>query len=54
MWGDRIKMAREALINILEYLPPGSYFNIVSFGTQFQPLYVTPKKLSNKTLKNTI
>jgi hypothetical protein len=39
MEGDRIKITKEVLKEILGVLPPGSYFNIVSFGSQFTLMF---------------
>jgi hypothetical protein len=39
MGGDRIQSAREALLLFLKSLPISCYFNIVSFGSQFQALF---------------
>ncbi len=33
--GDRIKMAREALIFFLKSIPSQCFFNVVSFGSEF-------------------
>jgi uncharacterized protein YegL len=39
MSGSRMRMANEALILFLKSLPPQCYFNIVSFGSNYKPLY---------------
>jgi len=39
MRGDRIKMAREALIFFLKSLPSQCFFNIVSFGSRHKQMY---------------
>lgn len=45
MSGDRIEMAKEALIFALKSLPPKSYFNVISFGSKFYPL--APQSFAN-------
>lgn len=47
-------MARNALISILNKLPENSYFNIISFGSSFEPLYPFSKKKNPETLKKVI
>ena len=37
--GDRIKMAKEALISFLKSLPSQCFFNIVSFGSNYKAMY---------------
>ena len=39
MDGDRINMAKEAIILFLKSLPLNSYFNIISFGSDFSALF---------------
>jgi len=39
MSGTRIENAKMALILFLKSLPPGSYFNVVSFGENFDKLF---------------
>lgn len=39
MSGNSIDMARQALIYALKSLPPNSFFNVVSFGSNHQELY---------------
>jgi hypothetical protein len=39
-WGEKaIKTAKEALKLFLHSLPDGSFFNVVSFGTNFEYLF---------------
>jgi hypothetical protein len=35
MDGDRIKVAREVLVELLDQIPSDAYFNVVSFGSGF-------------------
>ena len=39
MDGPRIVSARQALLVFLKSLPPGCYFNVVSFGSNFELLF---------------
>lgn len=39
MRGERISMAKQALLFVLRSLPPKSYFNVVSFGSSYSALY---------------
>jgi uncharacterized protein with von Willebrand factor type A (vWA) domain len=39
MSGRRIENAKETLILYLKSIPKGSYFNIISFGSEFELLY---------------
>jgi len=39
MSGSSIKNAVEALTRFLQSIPSGSYFNIVSFGDDYEPMF---------------
>jgi von Willebrand factor A domain-containing protein 5 len=39
MSGDRILKLKSSLVRILNTLPDNSYFNIISFGSSFKPMY---------------
>lgn len=39
MHGARIETAKEALIYFIKSLPPDSYFNVVSFGSEFELMF---------------
>ena len=54
MSGERIEMAKKALELALRSLPYDSYFNIVSFGTDFSFLYPTSVKNCNVSVKAAI
>jgi secreted protein with Ig-like and vWFA domain len=41
MDGVRIRQAKVALLIFLKSLPPGSYFNVVSFGSGYTQLFET-------------
>lgn len=47
-------MAKESLVDILKQLPEESYFNIISFGSNFQPMYPTSKKATGDVKEKTI
>lgn len=44
MGGNRIKMAREALVLFLKSLPFNCYFNIYSFGNNFVKLFESSQR----------
>lgn len=52
MKGDRISMARNALLLFLKSLPADSYFNVVSFGTNYVSLFDSSVAYSKDSLKN--
>ena len=39
MRGTYINSARDTLILFLKSIPPGCYFNIIGFGSQYSPLF---------------
>jgi len=47
MGGDRIESAQTALLVFLKSLPPGCYFNIVGFGSDFALLFPEYELLCN-------
>ena len=44
MGGDRMESAKKALIIFLKSLPADSYFNVVSFGTNFKSMFKTSER----------
>ena len=54
MGGDPIKMAVEALKFGIKSLPPGSYFNIVSFGSNYKDLYEASILATNDNVKDAL
>ncbi len=54
MNGVRIKQAKVALIIFLKSLPPGSYFNVVSFGSSFEQLFNNSKPYEDSIVRNAI
>jgi hypothetical protein len=47
-------LAVEALKLFLHSLPLGSKFNIVSFGSKFEPLYKAPIEYNDQTLLDAV
>ncbi|XP_053392403.1 von Willebrand factor A domain-containing protein 5A-like isoform X2 [Mercenaria mercenaria] len=55
MIGNKIKNAKEALLLFLKSLPPDCYFNIISFGSIFKPLFpIESQKYSTESLEEAI
>lgn len=50
MGGSRINKAKEALILFLKSLPDDCYFNVISFGSNYEYLFDKSKKYDDKTL----
>jgi len=50
MWGERIETAKNALILFLKSLPPGSMFQVVSFGSDFENLFPDPLEYNDDSL----
>jgi len=44
MEGNRIAMAKKSLIYFIKSLPENSYFNVISFGSEYQLLFENVKK----------
>lgn len=45
MQGERIVLARQSLLLFLASIPPGSRFNIYSFGSNYNALFKTRSAL---------
>jgi uncharacterized protein with von Willebrand factor type A (vWA) domain len=54
MDGVRIRQAKVALLIFLKSLPPGSYFNVVSFGSGFKQLFETSQPYEDNIVRNAI
>ncbi|XP_067949908.1 von Willebrand factor A domain-containing protein 5A-like [Watersipora subatra] len=46
MYGSKIELLRDAVTHFIRYLQPGSFFNIISFGSTIRPLFKTSQKLT--------
>ena len=54
MEGNRIKKATEALILFIKSLPTDSYFNVVSFGSNYQSLFPSSVQYSDKWISKAV
>ena len=54
MSGERISMAKQALLYALKSLPPRSFFNIYSFGSDYYGLYPQPLASTEKNINDAI
>ncbi len=54
MSGKRIQQAVQALVLFLMSLPENSFFNIVSFGSNFDRLYPESQKYSDEIIEQTV
>lgn len=54
MGGDPIQMAVEALRLAVKSLPPGSFFNVISFGSRFTELYESSVMASDDTVADAL
>ena len=54
MSGSGIQKATEALKIFLNSMPVGSYFNVLSFGSNFKYMFDTSKEYSEKNLKSAL
>ncbi|KAJ3219025.1 hypothetical protein HDU67_003015 [Dinochytrium kinnereticum] len=51
MEGRKIKQASAALQVLLKSIPPGTFFNIIGFGSTHQPLFPSSKEYTSQTLQ---
>ncbi len=54
MEGARIAQAKLALLIFLKSLPPGSYFNVVSFGSGYSQLFEQSQPYEDNIVRNAI
>lgn len=54
MGGSRIEKAKEALILFIKSLPIDSYFNVISFGSNFTFLRSKSEKFSKESVDSAI
>ncbi len=54
MEGARIEQAKLALLIFLKSLPPGSYFNVVSFGSSYSQLFEQSQPYEDNIVRNAI
>jgi hypothetical protein len=54
MGGSRIEIACEALVLFLKSIPTGSYFNVISFGTDYEFMFSLPQLADNTILEEAI
>jgi len=50
MDGDRIEMTKSVLNELLDRIPIDSYFNIVSFGSYYELMYLNSCKNDKSTI----
>ena len=54
MSGQRIEMAKEALLFALKSLPPNSFFNVYSFGSSYTALFTSSMASDEKNVSDAI
>ena len=54
MSGDRINLAKEALLYFIKSLPSDNYFNIFSFGTKFSSLFGESVLTNDENIQNAL
>jgi hypothetical protein len=54
MYGFSIETAKKALMLLIRSIPPGSRFNIISFGSEFQGMFSEPAEYTQDTLEYAI
>jgi von Willebrand factor A domain-containing protein 5 len=50
MYGSTIETAKKALMLFIRSIPPGSRFNIISFGSTFESMFAKPAEYTQYTL----
>ena len=54
MGGNRISLAKQALMLFIRSLPPDSLFNVVSFGSSYELMFDQNKKYDNNTMQQAL
>lgn len=54
MHGKPIEVAKEALKLFIKSLPIGSYFNVYSFGSEFEKLFESPMLYTQENLDSAL
>ena len=54
MYGKRIETAKDSLIFFIKSLPLDSYFNIVSFGSNFEFMFPESRKYDDQTIEEAL
>ncbi|KAM9318295.1 von Willebrand factor A domain-containing protein 5A-like [Pholidichthys leucotaenia] len=54
MQGSKIKSARDTLLLLLKSLPMGCYFNIYSFGSNYEHMFLKSVEYSQKTMEEAL
>ncbi|KAM9318861.1 von Willebrand factor A domain-containing protein 5A-like [Pholidichthys leucotaenia] len=54
MQGSKIKSARDTLLLLLKSLPMGCYFNIYSFGSNYEHMFLKSVEYSKKTMEEAL
>ena len=54
MSGNRIDMAKEALLYFIKSLPSQNYFNIFSFGSNYSSLFGESVETTDENIQNAL
>lgn len=49
---DRIRMTKKVLSELLNMIPADSYFNVVSFGSSYLPMFESSQKKTETNIKD--